>query len=475
MQLCQRLEQILDNLRPAFSREATFQWFILLIWGVILNSQPSAITSYVNALGLTESYYNQALHWFESKAFSVEGLTLQWSKWLSQHENLYRMKGKRVYVGDGIKVGKEGRKMPGVKRLHQESENVGKPEWIRGHYFNALSILVGVGKVCFALPLVLRLDDGIKSKASKKGKGKGKKQEKTTLVTKMAELCVTYAEAGSYVILDAYFACEAVLKDFRQNTLHLITRVRCSTVAYAPFCPVPTVKGKGRPRIWGSAIKLEKLFALVADFPTAKVWLYGQQVTVSYQCFEFYWDSPHQLVKFVLTQLPNGRRLILLSTDLCLTGPEIIAAYGLRFKIEVTFRQLVHLLGSFAYRFWLKSLPTLPTWPSNLILSDYPQAVQTQILNKVEAFERFVNLNVIALGLLQILALELPQGIWANLPRWFRTVPSHGYPSERIAQLALQHQAQSIFLQSPASLLLPKFLTAKLASSPNPDMPTLTT
>jgi len=42
--------------------------------------------------------------------------------------------------------------------------------------------------------------------------------------------------------------------------------------------------------------------------------------------------------------------------------------------------------------------------------SDYPQAVQTQILNKVEAFERFVNLNAIALGLLQILALELPPG-----------------------------------------------------------------
>ncbi|MEB3249313.1 MAG: hypothetical protein VKK07_08220, partial [Merismopediaceae bacterium] len=107
MQLCQRLEQILGNLRPAFSREATFQWFILLVWGVVLNSQPSAITSYVNALGLTESYYHQALHWFDSKAFSVKGLTLQWSKWLSQHDSLYRIKEKRVYVGDGIKVGKE--------------------------------------------------------------------------------------------------------------------------------------------------------------------------------------------------------------------------------------------------------------------------------------------------------------------------------------------------------------------------------
>jgi hypothetical protein len=77
------------------------------------------------------------------------------------------------------------------------------------------------------------------------------------------------------------------------------------------------------------------------------------------------------------------------------------------------------------------------------------------------------------LGILQILALELPQGIWANFPRWFRTLPSHGYPSERIAQLALQHQAQMIFPQSPPSLLLPKFLAAKLASSPSPDMLTL--
>jgi hypothetical protein len=46
-----------------------------------------------------------------------------------------------VYIGDGIKVGKEGRKMPGVKRLHQESGDVNKPEWIRGHYFSALGIM----------------------------------------------------------------------------------------------------------------------------------------------------------------------------------------------------------------------------------------------------------------------------------------------------------------------------------------------
>lgn len=49
---------------------------------------------------------------------------------------------------DGIKVSKEGRQMPGVKRLHQESANVNKPEWIRGHYFSALGLLLGQGRVC---------------------------------------------------------------------------------------------------------------------------------------------------------------------------------------------------------------------------------------------------------------------------------------------------------------------------------------
>ena len=472
MELYQRLEHILGELRPAFSREATFRWFVLLVWGILLNTQPPAVTSYVNAIGLSEGYYQQALHWFESSAFSVRVLCTHWAEWLSHHPNVYRLKGQRVYVGDGIKVAKEGRQMPGVKRLHQESEDVSKPEWIRGHYFNALGVLLGAGTACFAVPLILRLHDGITPTNPTPEEPKST-LPKTTLVTKMADLCVTYAAVGSYLVLDAYFACEPVLTQFRRHQLHLISRVRCSTVAHAPFSTVPTVKGRGRPRQWGSKVKLQLLFAPREHCQQAQVWLYGKLVTVYYQCFTFHWDSPDTPVLFVLTQLPNGRQVILLATDLTLTGPEVIAAYGLRFKIEVTFRTLVHLLGGFAYRFWLKAMTTAPTWPTNLILSDYPEALQTHILAKVEAFERFVNLNAIALGLLQVLALELPKPIWAHFPRWFRTLPQHGYPSERIVQLSLQHQAQRIFAKSPHTLLLPKFLTAKLDALQSPDTPSL--
>jgi len=47
-----------------------------------------------------------------------------------------------VFVADGIKIPKEGRKVPAVKKLFQQSENNSKPTFIFGHSFEALGLLV---------------------------------------------------------------------------------------------------------------------------------------------------------------------------------------------------------------------------------------------------------------------------------------------------------------------------------------------
>jgi hypothetical protein len=452
MELCQRWEQILCALRPVFSREKTFEWFVMLMWGVLLSTAPPAVTSYVNAVGLSERSYAQALHWFHSAAFRVDALCLQWSRWLQGHPQCVRLSGQRVYVGDGIKVSKEGRRMPGVKQLHQESGNVGKPEWIRGHYFSALGLLLGEGAALFAVPLMLKLHDGIDP---------DEPGPAPTLVEKMATLCVLMMERGSTAILDAYYASAKVLQPFRAQGLHLITRVRWSTVAHAPFCPRPGKHGPGRPRKWGAEVRLHELFAPLEDCGQAAVWLYGRYVTVAYQCFELYWDTPDAPVLFVLTQRPGGKPFILLASDVTLTGPEVIEAYGWRFKIEVSFRTLVQLLGGFRYRFWLKTLAPTPLWPQNLALAKLDDTLQAQVKRKVEAFERFLNLHAIALGILQVLVLESPQSVWAHLPRWFRTQPKHGYPSEQFAQLSLQHQWHTNLAESRQALLLDQLLAHK--------------
>jgi hypothetical protein len=154
--------------------------------------------------------------------------------------------------------------------------------------------------------------------------------------------------------------------------------------------------------------------------------------------------------------------MILLSSDVTLTGVQVIEAYGKRFKIEVCFRTFVHLLGGFAYQFWLKALPKTSRFPLNLRLGDQAAPLQHQIQQKVEAFERFVNLNAIVLGVLQVLALELPQVVWKHFPRWFRTLPEHGYPSEQIVRLAIQHYSRCIFSRSNPTLLLEKILADKI-------------
>lgn len=274
--LYQRLEQIMVQFRPVFRREATFKWFVLLLWGILLSTQPPAVSSYLNnALGLGEGYYHQAIHWFHSRAFSVDSLCSVWGGWLKKHSAVHQLKGQRVYVGDGIKVGKEGGKMPGVKGLHQESEDVSKPEWIRGHYFSALGLLLSAEKAIFATLIVLKVHDGIEEI---------EEEAAVTLVDKMALLCMNYMEKGSYALLDAYYASAKVLTPFRKKGLHLISRVRITTVAHAAFSRRPGKHGPGRHRQWGSPIKLGELFAPIEACSQASVWLYGQSIRVYYQC-----------------------------------------------------------------------------------------------------------------------------------------------------------------------------------------------
>ena len=60
-----------------------------------------------------------------------------------QHRLVYTVNGRAVLVGDGVKVSKEARYMPGVKKMVQESEDSSKGEFIFGHMFGALGVLLG--------------------------------------------------------------------------------------------------------------------------------------------------------------------------------------------------------------------------------------------------------------------------------------------------------------------------------------------
>jgi hypothetical protein len=382
-------------------------------------------------------------------------------------------------VGDTVKVMKSGMKMPLVKKLKQLSQNVNKPAWIRGHHFGVVSLLLGQGETLYAVVLQAQVQEGLQGQLrlmSPLALYWGIHQPQAlllfgwvqgvyapfndTLVQQMAHQSTRLVHSGSIIILDAFYAAKHLLRFYREAQVFLISRVRINTCASAPFCPLPNVKGKGRKRQWGSKIKLRQLFAEVEHFESATLKLYGRTQQVRYRCLQLHWDSPTHPVQFVLSQLANGQRLILISNDLELSGPEIIQAYSWRFKIEVSFRTLIHLLDGFCYRFWLKALPKTGSWPKALNLPDVPWSQQQALLAKVEAFERFVNLHALVLGILQLLALEFPQLIHQSCPHWFRSSPHHSFPSEQMVRLTLRHCLGSIYAKISPRLLLHQFLAA---------------
>jgi hypothetical protein len=92
---------------------------------------------------------------------------------------------------------------------------------------------------------------------------------------------------------------------------------------------------------------------------------------------------------------------------------------------------------------------------------DYSEEEQFQIIEKIKAFERFVNLNAVVLGILQILSLEMPACIWPGFSGWFRSSSNRSHPTEQVVRLTLKQSGSSILAESPPSLLLTKFLHAK--------------
>ncbi|NER06634.1 MAG: transposase, partial [Okeania sp. SIO3C4] len=199
------------------------------------------------------------------------------------------------------------------------------------HYFGVITLLKEAGSCLKAVPVTLGLQDGIK-KAD---------DDQTTIVDRMSGLCIELIYAGSYVILDAYFASKQLIEKFRKHKLHLITRVRINAVGKHPLPPPRLKCGRGRPRIWGEPVKLRNLFDEKDSFTTETLLLYGKMVTLRYRCIDLHWDCPVQKVRFVLATWSEGKQIILLSTDVALSAVEIVTAYSWRFKIEVTFRNLI--------------------------------------------------------------------------------------------------------------------------------------
>jgi hypothetical protein len=162
MELWTQWLQAVRCLRPACKRSLTFVWMTLVLIGLCCRSDNLGVTSFVRVLNLRGDAYHRLLHLFHSNALDLDALTSCWVRLCLVLFHPFQVGQRLVCLADWIKAPKEGKRMPAVKLLHQESQNNTKPEYIMGHSFQALSLLVhSAGGQVAAVPLTSRIHEGL--------------------------------------------------------------------------------------------------------------------------------------------------------------------------------------------------------------------------------------------------------------------------------------------------------------------------
>ncbi len=440
-------------LRPAFSRQQTLLWFATAVAGFTVRTELLGVTSIVRALALKSHFYDNLLDLFHSSAVKLDRLTALWTQAaLRLFPASLLVNGRRVLVGDGLKVPKRGKKMPAVKRLHQQSDSNTKPEYIMGHSLQAVSLLVQAAQSVFAVPLAVRIHEGLL----------WSNRDRRTLLDKMLMLLGTVAITQPYYfIADAYYAAGKIVRGLLAQSNHLITRVRSNAVAFMPYRHHGPNK-RGRPRIYGRKVKLKSLLNDSHAFESVPSPVYGERnVTIQYRVCDLLWRPAGQLVRFVAVRHPSRGACLLMCTDLSLSGIEIIRLYGLRFKIELSFKQAVRLIGSFAYHFWMKDMKPLKRRNGNQHLHRESLKYREDVKRKIHAYHVFMQAGVVAQGLLQYLAVVFPELVWNSFGSWLRTIRPGIPPSELVVANALRNTLPEFLLNSAATNSLAKFITER--------------
>lgn len=434
------LKGFLAFMRPAFSHRAAYCWFVVVFVGFILRNDTYGVSSIIRVLAMPPENYICLLHFFHSTAWNVEKIMPFWWQWLVKKNAPYRVGNRVVFMGDHTKAPKGGRKMPAVSTLHQDSETASKPSFFRGHHWGVIALLVHACDKYFSVPLWANIQEGM---ALLTDPGDKRSLSKTIQIVEMAKHAAAAMGTEAYLVLDAYFAVGPVFAAAAQqlngvsNFVHILTRAKKNIVAYHTP-PLRKKRTPGRPRQYGKKIHLTELFDSKSNcyaFQRAQANVYDHNESIRYLVLDLLWKPVKGMLRFVLVETSRGR-IILMTSDLALDPMTALQLYCRRVTIETMFDTLKNTLAALAYHFWSRCLSPASRSPKKNKDQTQHSTNLVSTRNTLAAIEKFVNIQLLVLGMLQLIAKQFPVQVKAKAHCWLRTV-SASTPSEFVTRTAL--------------------------------------
>lgn len=228
----------------------------------MVRSDAMGVTSIICDLCVNECLYAAMMHFFRASSWSLSGVFEVWCHIILKYAPIMRDNdGSVILVGDGTKISKEAKHMPGVKKHHQDSENSGKASYIFGHLFGCIGILASNTDKTLCIPLLMTIQDGVKHILSRKNPNE---RQGSHAVQVIEDVCRAVSIMGKMVLLlDRYFLTESALKKIKQwnddnpnNLIKLVTKAKSNVTAYEKPEKTPH---RGRLRKKGKTVHLRDL------------------------------------------------------------------------------------------------------------------------------------------------------------------------------------------------------------------------
>ena len=265
------------------------------------------VTSIVRALNLNARYYNALVDHFHSAAVKLDQLTALWA------QVVLRLFPQPLRINGGMSWSvTASRSQSAAAKCRRSSSYISsprsntKPEYIMGHSLQAVGILVHAASSFFAVPLAIRIHEGLV----------WSNRDRRTLLDKMlALLGIVAITEPCYFVADAYYAAHKIVAGLLRQNNHLVTRMKSNAVAYTAHHQRGPRK-RGRPRIYGRKIKLRSLLDDPKSFQHAPSPVYGEnKVIIQYRVRDLLWRPAGRLVRFVAVIHPARGACLLMCTD----------------------------------------------------------------------------------------------------------------------------------------------------------------
>lgn len=326
-----------------------------------------------------------------------------WERFLAEHrwsltavtERLVRLVVERLgaqlqvhgayLVGtDTTLVAKTTKRMLGVQKWKDHSDNADRGAYLVGHHWNLVGLLSRWDTRWLCWPLVMRLVPGLKgARQWIVGDTITPMSFWDAAIAAILEVPRGLGKASVRVVADAFYSKAPFLNGLRARGIDVISRLRKDAVGWDDPEPQPPSKRGRKPR-YGRQWPLASL--LTAEPPTReRLTLYGKLTEVVFVVRDVWLREVAQKVRVVVLEGAK-EPILLVSTDLALSALQIIELYGARFSIELTIRDLKQYFG----------------------LGDYQCTTTLAIL-------RFVHLACVALCVWRLALLEHLEAGWLQV------------------------------------------------------------